>query len=100
MLSIDRLACGYLLCLSSSILVLVLGCLLERLSATVIWASGLAFLVNTVGQKEIVRKYETATISIPIFQSEQEGLIGPLFLILAVALHGSHLRLLARSGET
>jgi len=42
-----------LLCVGSSIGILVLGRLLEGLSGAVVWTSGLALLVDTVGQKEI-----------------------------------------------
>jgi len=62
-----------LLCLGSSILVLVLGRLLEGLSTAVIWTSGLALLVDTVGQKEIGRVMGWCSISM-----HSAMLLGPL----------------------
>jgi MFS family permease len=53
-----------LLCLGSSIAVLVLGRLLEGLSAAVIWTSAPALLVDTVGQKEIGKVMGWYSISI------------------------------------
>ena len=62
-----------LLCLGSSILVLVLGRLFEGLSTAVIWTSGLALLVDTVGQKEIGKVMGWCSISI-----NAAMLLGPL----------------------
>jgi MFS family permease len=62
-----------LLCLGSSILVLVLGRLLEGLSTAVIWTSGLALLVDTVGQKEIGKVMGWCSISM-----NAAMLLGPL----------------------
>jgi MFS family permease len=59
--------------LGSSILVLVLGRLLEGLSTAVIWTSGLALLVDTVGQKEIGKVMGWCSISL-----NAAMLLGPL----------------------
>jgi MFS family permease len=62
-----------LLCLGSSILILVLGRLLEGLSTAVIWTSGLALLMDTVGQKEIRKLMGWCSISM-----NAAILLGPL----------------------
>jgi MFS family permease len=57
-----------MLCVGSSIGVLVAGRLLQGLSAAVVWTVGLALLVDTVGQKEIgqVMGYVSLSVSIAI----------------------------------
>ncbi|KAI9880794.1 MAG: hypothetical protein M1830_000230 [Pleopsidium flavum] len=57
-----------ILCVGSSIAVLVVGRLLQGLSAAVVWTVGLALLVDTVGQKEIgqVMGYVSLSMSIAI----------------------------------
>ncbi|MCJ1374020.1 hypothetical protein MMC20_005250 [Loxospora ochrophaea] len=62
-----------MLCLGTSIGVLVAGRLLQGLAASIVWVVGLALLVDTVGQKEIglVMGYVSMSISIAI-------LLGPL----------------------
>lgn len=62
-----------LLCVGSSIPLLVLGRLLEGLSAAVIWTSGPALLVDTVGQKEIGKVMGWCSISM-----NAAMLLGPL----------------------
>ena len=62
-----------LLCLGSSIAVLVLGRLLEGLSAAVIWTSGPALLVDTVGQNKIGKVMGWSSISV-----NAAILLGPL----------------------
>jgi MFS family permease len=42
-----------MLCIGTSIAILVVGRLLQGLSAAVVWTTGLALLVDTVGQEEI-----------------------------------------------
>lgn len=44
-----------MLCIGSSITVLIIGRLLQGISAAVVWAVGLALLVDTVGKDEIGR---------------------------------------------
>jgi MFS family permease len=62
-----------LLCLGSSILILIFGRLLEGLSTAVTWTSGLALLVDTVGQEEIGKIMGWCSIS-----TNAAMLLGPL----------------------
>ncbi|MCJ1362369.1 hypothetical protein MMC16_001472 [Acarospora aff. strigata] len=57
-----------MLCVGSSIQVLVAGRVLQGLSAAIVWTVGLALLVDTVGQKEIgkVMGYVSLSMSIAI----------------------------------
>jgi len=55
-----------MLCVGSSIGVLVAGRLLQGLSAAVVWTVGLALLVDTVGQKEIGRVMGYVSLSMSI----------------------------------
>jgi MFS family permease len=42
-----------MLCVGNSIGILVVGRILQGLSASVVWTTGLALLVDTVGQREV-----------------------------------------------
>ena len=53
-----------LLCLGSSIALLVLGRLLEGFSAAITWTAGPTLVVDTVGRKKIGRAMGWITISI------------------------------------
>ncbi|KAI9829429.1 MAG: hypothetical protein M1819_006366 [Sarea resinae] len=55
-----------MLCVGSSIGVLVAGRLLQGLSAAVVWTVGLALLVDTVGQKEIGEAMGYVSLSMSI----------------------------------
>ena len=62
-----------MLCIGTSIAILVVGRLLQGLSAAVVWTTGLALLVDTVGQEEIGQ-----TMGIVAMAYSIGILIGPL----------------------
>ena len=57
-----------MLCLGTSIVLLIIGRLLQGISAAIVWTVGLALLVDTTGQEEIgqVMGYVTISMSIAI----------------------------------
>lgn len=57
-----------LLCLGTSIVLLIIGRLLQGISAAIVWTVGLALLVDTAGQEEIgqVMGYVTISMSVGI----------------------------------
>jgi MFS family permease len=72
-----------LLCVGSSIGILVLGRFLEGLSGAVIWTSGPALLVDTVGQKEIGKVMGYCSLSINV-----AVLLGPVLGGIVFAQNG------------
>lgn len=52
-----------MLCIGSSIVVLVIGRLLQGISATVVWVVGLALLADTVGKDEIAQSMGIISLS-------------------------------------
>lgn len=57
-----------LLCLGTSIVVLIIGRLLQGISAAIVWTVGLALLVDTAGQEEIgqVMGYVSISMSVAV----------------------------------
>lgn len=53
-----------MLCIGSSLVVLVVGRLLQGISAAVVWVVGLALLVDTVGKDEIAQSMGIVSIAI------------------------------------